>query len=197
MYFCSFSVLSDAAESLQQFRKTVCYSGIQQRINKLRSQATNYICKEKSPRHTQQKARQAGNTPGWLPAEIFHPSIFHSPMAPISFFCQLIQHCRHQQQTNLGCAFISHMLFLEFSYFVILCLLIQRPQACHRMPQRGLCIQLQCEEKERTEVVSRPLVAVYLLQSDLQLWRDGSNDDGNSFSNYFSAGIATECVSPA
>lgn len=62
---------------------------------------------------------------------------------------------------------------------------------------KGLCIWLQCEEKERTEVVSRPLVAMFLLQSDLQLWRAGSNGDGNSFSNYFSTCIGKECVSPA
>lgn len=38
---------------------------------------------------------------------------------------------------------------------------------------------------------------MYLLQSDQQLWRAWSNDDGNSFSNYFSSCIGKECVSPA
>lgn len=52
---------------------------------------------------------------------------------------------------------------------------------------------VQWEEKERTEVVSRSLVAMYLLQSDLQLWRAGSNDHGYSFSS----GIGKEWVSHA
>lgn len=64
---------------------------------------------------------------------------------------------------------------------------------CHR----GLCIRLQHKEKERIEVVSRPLVAMYLLQSDLQLRRAGLNDHGNSFSNFFSSGFGKECVSSA
>lgn len=73
-YFCSFSVLSDAAESLQQFREALCYSGTHQKMNELRSWATNYICKGKSPRHTYQQEFQGRNTLGWLPTEIFHQS---------------------------------------------------------------------------------------------------------------------------
>lgn len=108
-------------------------------------------------------------------------------------FCQVISHCRHQQPTSLVTAFISHTLFLALSCFVILHLLIQRPSACHRILRGFLCTVAVQGEKEGIEMVSRPLVATYLLQSDLQLWRAGLN--GNSFSHFFSTGIGKYCLS--
>lgn len=153
LHFCSFSVLSDAAESLQQFREAVFYSGNHQKMNELRSWATNYICKGKSPRHTYQQEFQAQNTLGWLPTEIFHQSVFYSTVAPISFFCQVVQHCRKQEPTSLVPAFISHTLF--FWYSALLWYLVFRSK--YRKHVTGL------------EMVARPLAVTFSLPSDLQL----------------------------
>lgn len=58
-------------------------------------------------------------------------------------------------------AFISHALFVAFSCFVILCLLIQRSWAWHRM-LRGFYVSYcggRIERRYSIQVVSRPLAA--------------------------------------
>lgn len=112
------SVLSDAAESLQQFREAVFYSGTHQKMNELRSWATNYICKGKSLRHTYQQEFQAQNTLGWLPTEIFHQSVFYSTVAPTSFFVKLFSTAENRNQQIW---YLPSFLTLSFSGTQLFC----------------------------------------------------------------------------
>lgn len=194
MYFSSFSVLSDAAESLQQFRETVCYSGTQQRMNKLRSWAI-FARGNLQGIPTNKNIRLEIYQDG-CQQKYFISQSFTVLWVPLHFFANLFSTAgTSNKQVWDVLSFLTPFFWNSavLWYFAFWSKDHKFVTGCHR----GLCIRLQHKEKERIEVVSRPLVAMYLFQSDLQLRRDGLNDHGNSFSNFFSSGIGKECVSSA